>query len=222
MTHVMLQPQQQQPFASPPANGGLPYPSFTPYPSRDGTPSILHALAQQEQQEQQYSGRPGSSSSSGSNNSFATTSVSRWKSWRSSNSSGSNNRRNNIASSVGNTPKPSFRRSHTLPWKTPTTPAPLTAPPPPYHHNNIRNYKPNNKMAYYGYYQQQAPNWATSQYEPIAPPMPTYHPTPNCEQHTPLSTLRVVSRLLLSFYHIYSPIHDLYCSPQPRTRERRQ
>ncbi|CAG8647627.1 10120_t:CDS:2, partial [Acaulospora colombiana] len=174
MTHVLVQPQHQATFASPPPNGSLPYPSYTPYPSRTATPSIAQALAQT------------ASSSSSSNNtlpsahSFGTSSLSRWKSWRSSNSSKSKNKyHNNIASSVGHTPRLPRRRSQTAPWKTPATPS----APPPYRHGDTiininRDTDGSNKMAYYGYYQQQAPNWATAQYEPIAPPM-TYHPTPN-------------------------------------------
>jgi hypothetical protein len=58
------------------------------------------------------------------------------------------------SSSVRKTP----RRAQTAPWKG------------------------SDPMAYYGYYQQQAPGWGnTAEYQPLPPPMPTYQPTSNCE-----------------------------------------
>jgi hypothetical protein len=63
------------------------------------------------------------------------------------------------------------KRSQTAPWKG-----------TPYigsrSHSNLN---PNSSEMSYMQYYQQAPGWATSQYEPLPPPMPSYHPTSNCK-----------------------------------------
>jgi len=41
-------------------------------------------------------------------------------------------------------------------------------------------WKSTSPMAYYGYYQQQAPGWGNAEYQPLPPPMPTYQPAPTC------------------------------------------
>lgn len=120
-------------FASPPSTG-LPYPSYTPFPSRTNTPAY---------------------------------SVS-----RSSSSSGSFGHQSVGHSSVGKRSKGSWKslghpkRSQTAPWKGTQYGSPSGTIP--------------RDMSYYQYYQQ-APGWATAQYEPLPPPMPSYHPAANCK-----------------------------------------
>jgi hypothetical protein len=76
-------------------------------------------------------------------------------------------------SSIGKSSKHSWKallqpkRSQTAPWKG-----------TPYISSN-RN--PNSSSMSYLPYYQQAPGWSTAQYEPLPPPMPSYHPTSNCK-----------------------------------------
>ncbi|KAG8835039.1 hypothetical protein FRC17_005661 [Serendipita sp. 399] len=120
-------------FASPSTSKGLPYPSYTPFPSRTVTPILK-------------------SSSSGS-------------SGPPSDSLGKVSKRASSSSK---------KNSQTPPWKKQPSPSIAFAISP-----HPRHREKATRMAYYGYYQQQAPNWASSQFEPLPPPMPTYHPSTN-------------------------------------------
>lgn len=57
-------------------------------------------------------------------------------------------------------------------------------------------WKGSDPMAYYGYYQQQAPGWGnTAEYQPLPPPVPTYQPASNCEQFYQIYPLQSPRRL---------------------------
>ncbi|KAG8749965.1 hypothetical protein FRC14_000916 [Serendipita sp. 396] len=121
-------------FASPSTSGGLPYPSYTPFPSRTVTPILK------------------SSPSSSPHNSLI----------RGSTETSGNKKKKN-------------KNAQIPPWKKQQSSPSISfdlAPHPRHQEKAV-------KMAYYGYYQQQAPNWASSQFEPLPPPMPTYHPSTN-------------------------------------------
>ncbi|CCA70908.1 hypothetical protein PIIN_04844 [Serendipita indica DSM 11827] len=138
-------------FASPPSGGALPYPSYTPYPSR--TPSRNTQSSPSNSQSSSNGGRSVTFSTKGSN------SGSGWK-------------------SLINSKTP--RRSQTAPWKTPPVQQAIAAPPHALQRHPAQKQVQFQKqgMAYYGYYQQNAPGWATSNYDLPPPPMPAYNPLP--------------------------------------------
>ncbi len=72
----------------------------------------------------------------------------------------------------------SYARKQSIRWQTPWKSSSQRAPK----RSQTAPWKGSDPMAYYGYYQQQAPGWGSAaEYQPLPPPMPTYHPASNCE-----------------------------------------